>query len=275
MVASKDAVASRAREALAAAQKRSGVSVPDPMQLRIEQALAAARQRSIAGATPWQADQGQAHMVQPTSEPSKELARRKAAEALKAAVSRSGSPETRRRNLEDRASKALSEALARQSGSTKSMDKDEGALGEFAVAEEPLGALGYGGHWVQESHAESETALGEQSFWPEETLFALSSSTWAGKDAAFGMPTDGSEAANRQTMWGVASCFVPWGEEASEEIRGAWTEIATTATSGASSRSAASAADSASVPDIDQDNCDDLEEAEELLASCWKQVTQI
>lgn len=271
MAASKNAVAARAREALAAAQKRSGVGE--------------------------------------LSEEGKELARRKAAEALKAAVCRSGPPETRRRSVEDRASKALSQALARQSCSAAPLDNEQGVMGEFAAeawvqdvasvdanmlgfswGEESLGTAPYDGHWHQENLAGSETALGGQTFWPEvpeddswawqaeggvfpgqEFLITQGSSTWAGKDATFGMPTDGSMAANRQTMWGVARCFATWGEEASEGIRGAWTETATTA---ASTRSAASAADSAS--DIDHANVDDdAEEAEELLASCWKVVTQV
>lgn len=249
--------------------------------------------------------------------PRQELKRR-AEQALKAAKYRGASPETRKRyevekSFEDRATKALSEAVARSkctatghvqlSGGPMYPSAVHGdahgdrwsgyayeepsvapeqAWGAPAEAEEYFGAWSmeagmhampeveeYGGYdsscWMQDARASEP--------WPvQEALHS-----WAGESGFVSAAHDRSQGAGGTSHTSFAAKRThaevtgnpPARHVEETEVLRAWAE---TTTAASSNRSVASAADSNS-EELGRDANDD-DDADELLASCWKAVAE-
>ncbi|CAE7173032.1 unnamed protein product [Symbiodinium necroappetens] len=309
-------VSSRAKQALAAAAARQKLSPETSMPSRvldrtsrkehfkkeleeqgrkgkdvshkIAEVLAAARQRRAC---------------EPLS-PREELKRR-AEQALKAAKYRGASPETRKRYeveqaFGDRASKALSEALARQSGDPAAervlvgapveqelaawdsveyhMPEDIGMWDEAHYADPEFG------HWMGEvmevgcavaDPDSSEGMLPEECYnsvaWVQDTTSAGYTRTWGmeGSEECAGHPRPSIGSSLRGANHSQWASKRHGGHARTEEseVR-AWAE---TTTAASSNRSVASAADSNSETGQVHEDADD--DADELLASCFRSVT--
>ncbi|CAE7593365.1 unnamed protein product [Symbiodinium pilosum] len=257
------------------------------MSQKIAEVMAAARQRRAC---------------EPLS-PREELKQR-AEQALKAAKYRGASPQTRKRYeveqaFGDRATKALSEALARQSGDPAAERVPAGPLQGGAQAEdEGIWEAGYhmpedSGMWVEEHYADPEFGLWmeameggygldpESEMHPEECYDSVSwlqdaSASYAGwpmegssehctGPASMGAMNSLSSGANHSQWASKRNAGHPRTEES--EVR-AWAE---TTTAASSNRSVASAADSNSENGQVHEDADD--DADELLASCFRSVT--
>ncbi|CAJ1406920.1 unnamed protein product [Effrenium voratum] len=272
-------VAVRAKEALSAARHRKGVrQLPEPprqkdqsktkleegqtgkeVSQKIAEVMAAARQR-----------------VEQLS-PRQELKRR-AEQALKAAKYRGASPESRKRYeveqaLELRATKAISEAVARKctaadvSGTEpeapwetheESMQWEEHPTDYFAWMEA-------GNMLPSSSHAEAQSSEDfGYDLWQDGSLDWDTHWPLRGDDA-LALMQDRSNGMTSLSQW-APKRFLPTRAEETDVLR-AWPEPTTAASS---TRSVASAADSNSETGPAHED----EEADELLASCWKAVTE-
>jgi len=304
-------VSSRAKQALAAAAARQKLSPESSMPSRvldrtrpelfkkeleeqgqkgnemshkIAEVLAAARQRRAC---------------EPLS-PREELKRR-AEQALKAAKYRGASPETRKRYeveqaFGDRASKALSEALARQSGDPAAervlvgapveqeltawdsgeyhMPEDIGMWDEAHYADHEFG------HWMGEMIKVGYAAVDPDSaeMLPEECYDSVAwvqDATSSGYTRTCGMegseqsagPSIGSSLRGANHSQWASKRHGGHARTEESEVR-AWAE---TTTAASSNRSVASAADSNSENGQVHEDADD--DADELLASCFRSVT--
>lgn len=237
--------------------------------------------------------------------PRQELKRR-AEQALKAAKYRGASPESRKRyelekTFEDRATKALSEARARATCTVSSNAQPSGVLEsewghheedhlpwdqeeteEFVNAwsmEEQEGSqeaylnkdYGYDSYDIWDPYGQDASAA---SWSYEETSHVVSetSHSWAGQGYETTMPQAQDRSFGR---WGFAApvskprFLQPARTEETEVLRA----CAETTTAASSTRSVASAADSNSETGPVNDAHDD-DDADELLASCWKAVAE-
>mmetsp|Transcript_56919 Transcript_56919/g.133086 ORF Transcript_56919/g.133086 Transcript_56919/m.133086 type:complete len:329 (+) Transcript_56919:83-1069(+) len=233
--------------------------------------------------------------------PREELKRR-AEQALRAAKYRGASPETRKRYeveqaFEDRATKALSEAVARQSADPALLDF-EGQGAHQVERDEDLawGSTGYhmpqdpvlwdgeyhedpfSGHWMDEVGYPVAFPAGvhsEEGYdsvgWVQDPFDEGLAAGWTMEGSSehctgpASMGVNRSSGANHSQWASKRLAGQPRAEE--PEVR-AWAE---TTTAASSNRSVASAADSNSENGQVHDDADD---ADELLASCFRSVTQ-
>ncbi|CAE6930980.1 unnamed protein product [Symbiodinium sp. CCMP2592] len=226
--------------------------------------------------------------------------KRRAEQALKAAKYRGASPETRKRYeveqaFGDRASKALSEALARQSGDPAAervlvgapveqeltawdsaeyhMPEDIGMWDEAHYADPEFG------HWMGEMmevgyavDPDSAETLPEECY---DSVAWVQDATSSGYTRAWGMgseecaegPSSGSSLRGANHSQWASKRHGGHARTEESEVR-AWAE---TTTAASSNRSVASAADSNSENGQVHEDADD--DADELLASCFRSVT--
>lgn len=241
--------------------------------------------------------------------PRQELKRR-ADQALKAAKYRGASPESRKRydlekTLEDRATKALSEAVARASctaqpaqpaqptqlsglrapphsvpwGAAHSyeadhhlpwlqedteMTEDYATAWNMEIDHGPCGHAGedYAGYaWAEDEYAQDASVA---------TWEVQETSSWAGQGSSFfshgGLQAQSYMAMDEQPSRWTSKAPLRARSEETEVLR-TWAE---TTTAASSTRSVASAADSNS----ETGPVNDDDDADELLASCWKAVAE-